>query len=127
MRNPVIHWEIGGHEGEKLAWFYGELFGWTPQPAGEGYWLVPPRPPGIGGGLLQTEEPVPPHVTIYVQVGDLEATLDHAALLGGKIVRAPNRSRASAVSRSSRTSTATSSGCSRPHEERASDRRPARG
>jgi predicted enzyme related to lactoylglutathione lyase len=49
MKNPVIHWEIGGHEGEKLAWFYGELFGWSPQAAGEGYWLVQPQPPGIGG------------------------------------------------------------------------------
>jgi predicted enzyme related to lactoylglutathione lyase len=89
MSNAVIHWVIGGHEGEKLAWFYGELFGWTPEPAGEGYWLVPPSAPGIGGGLLQADEPVPPHVTIYVQVHDLESTLEHASLLGGKVVKEP--------------------------------------
>jgi hypothetical protein len=51
--------------------------------------LIPPAPPGIGGGILQTEGPVPPHVTIYVQVEDLEATLERAALLGGSTLRAP--------------------------------------
>jgi predicted enzyme related to lactoylglutathione lyase len=57
MKNPVIHWEIGGHEGEKLAWFYGELFGWTPQPAGEGYWLVQPQPPGISAACSRQKNP----------------------------------------------------------------------
>jgi hypothetical protein len=89
MSHPVIHWEIGGRDGVKMARFYEDLFGWNAQPAGGGYWLIPPELPGIGGGLLQTEDPIPPHVTIYVQVEDLEATLDHAALLGGRIVSAP--------------------------------------
>lgn len=89
MNGSVIHWEIGGRDGEKLARFYGDLFGWTPQPAGEGYWLIPPAPPGIGGGVLESEAFVPPHVTIYVQVDHLEEVLHHAALLGGKVVRTP--------------------------------------
>jgi predicted enzyme related to lactoylglutathione lyase len=29
MGNPVIWFEIGGHDAESLRAFYGELFGWT--------------------------------------------------------------------------------------------------
>ena len=58
MANPVVHWEIGGRDLEKLGWFYGELFGWQPQPAGPDYRLVEASPPGIGGGLIEME----PHV-----------------------------------------------------------------
>ena len=89
MLHPVIHWEIGGLNGEKLTRFYEDLFGWQPQPAGEGYWLIEPGDPGIGGGILSSPAEVPPHVTIYVHTGDLEETLERAALAGGRTVREP--------------------------------------
>ena len=87
MANPVVHWEIGGRDLEKLGWFYGELFGWQPQPAGPDYRLVEASPPGIGGGLIEME----PHVTIYVLVADADATLQRVRDLGGKVLRTPER------------------------------------
>jgi len=34
MSNPVIHFEIGGRDAERLTSFYRELFDWQLQPAG---------------------------------------------------------------------------------------------
>jgi predicted enzyme related to lactoylglutathione lyase len=87
MANPVVHWEIGGRDLEKLGWFYGELFGWDPRPAGPEYQLVEVGPPGIGGGLIEME----PHVTIYVSVQDADATLQRVRELGGTVLHTPER------------------------------------
>jgi uncharacterized protein len=89
MTHPVIHWEIGGRNGEKLTSFYAELFGWEAIPAGKGYWLVEPHDGGVGGGIMEVEGEVPPHVTLYVEAGRIDATLTRAAELGGRILRAP--------------------------------------
>ena len=45
--------------------------------------------PGIGGGILQTPEHVPPYLTFYVQVPQLEEALGSAVELGAKEVVAP--------------------------------------
>jgi predicted enzyme related to lactoylglutathione lyase len=87
MANPVVHWEIGGRDLEKLGWFYGELFDWTPQPAGPDYRLVEASPPGIGGGLIEME----PHVMVYVLVEDEDATLQRVRELGGTVLHEPTR------------------------------------
>ncbi|MEV0790293.1 VOC family protein [Kribbella sp. NPDC050459] len=91
MTNPVIHFEIGGHDLARATAFYGELFGWKPQPAGPEYALVPAgaHGAGVGGGLLQTSGDMPPYVTVYVAVDDLRAMLDRAAALGAKTVVTP--------------------------------------
>jgi predicted enzyme related to lactoylglutathione lyase len=36
VKGSAIPWEIGGSDGVKLTSFYGDLFGWTLRPAGEG-------------------------------------------------------------------------------------------
>jgi predicted enzyme related to lactoylglutathione lyase len=84
MAHPVVHFEIGGRDGQALAAFYGRLFGWRPQSAGPDYWLVPADGGGIGGGLMQTRPGMPSYVTVYVQVEDLDAALDRAAALGAR-------------------------------------------
>lgn len=89
MAHPVIHFEIGGREAEKLQHFYADLFGWTTTPAGPGYWLVAPEDGGIGGGFMQTHGDMPPYVTVYVSVENLEETLQKAAELGGRILVQP--------------------------------------
>lgn len=89
MAHPVVHWEIGGRDGEKLTRFYEELFGWQSTPAGDGYWLIAPEPPGIGGGIMQSVDDMPAHVTVYVQTKDLEETLDSVAIQGGKTIHEP--------------------------------------
>ena len=91
MTNPVIHFEIGGQDLDRMTSFYGELFGWRLQPAGPEYSLVPVGEDGvgIGGGLMQTRGQMPPYVTVYVAVDDLQAMLDRAGELGAKTVVEP--------------------------------------
>ena len=41
---PVVHWEIGARDPERLRAFYGQLFGWT---IGDGPIMAIPA--GVGG------------------------------------------------------------------------------
>lgn len=92
MASPVVHWEIAGRDAAKLQEFYGDLFDWeiNAQEEMDGYRLVERSEGGIGGGLLQTTERMPTsHVIFYVQVDDLQASLDNAVALGGQSVMPP--------------------------------------
>jgi predicted enzyme related to lactoylglutathione lyase len=84
MSNPVVHWEIGATDMKGLGDFYRELFGWNIAPASDEYLLVAPSETGIGGGILQTREGMPPYLTFYVEVPDLEPALLRAGELGGR-------------------------------------------
>jgi uncharacterized protein len=48
-------------------------------------------PDGIGGGILQAPEGVPPWVTVYVAVDDPGKSLARAEELGGRRVMGPTR------------------------------------
>jgi len=88
--HPVIHWEIGARNAEKLQAFYANLFGRGISTHDQEYWLVEPAPEGgIGGGIMQVRGEMPPHVTFYVGVDDLEGTLTRVAELGGRTVAPP--------------------------------------
>lgn len=83
MSNPVVHFEIQGKDGAKLQEYYAGLFGWkinADNPVN--YGLVAAGNGGIGGGISDGA----PGVTIYVAVPDLQAALDKAVALGGKVV-----------------------------------------
>jgi uncharacterized protein len=78
MGNPVIHFEVTGTDGEALAGFYEQLFGWKTQGVPDmGYWLVEKEGDGIAGGIGTSQEG-PGQVTFYVQVDDPQAALDKA-------------------------------------------------
>ncbi|TCN27654.1 hypothetical protein EV644_15513 [Kribbella orskensis] len=85
MTKPVVHFEIGGLDLDRLVSFYSELFGWQLQPAGPEYSLIPGggNDVSIGGGLLQTHGEMPPCVTVYIAVDD------RAGELGGTTVVEP--------------------------------------
>ena len=91
MGNPVVHFEIAGKDGKKLQEFYGKLFDWKIEvdPAMDYGMVEAGEEGGIGGGIFQTQESVPPYLTIYVAVDDLQAYLDKAESLGGKAVVPP--------------------------------------
>lgn len=89
MSHPVVHFEIAGPDGARLADYYRALFGWEPASAGPDYWVVPPQEGGIGGGLMTTPPGVPPYLTIYVATDDLEATMARAVELGGSVLLGP--------------------------------------
>lgn len=89
MAHPVIHWEIGARDADRLQSFYTELFGWDIAPAGPGYSIVAPEDGGIGGGIMQVKDPVPPYLTFYVEVDDLEAEVQRSTDLGATQVVPP--------------------------------------
>ena len=97
MGNPVVYFELGGRNAEGLTEFYGELFGWNisemgaASAAGSPYWFVQGEESGIPGGIIETNENMPPnYVMFYVQSDDLQATLDKVVSLGGQAVVPPS-------------------------------------
>ena len=86
MRNPVVHFEIGAADHQSLGKFYGELFGWGLREVSEGYTLVDTRGgQGLNGGIGKSGTGEP-WATFYVEVDDLQASLDRAGALGGRTV-----------------------------------------
>lgn len=85
MANPVLHFEVVGQDLGKLQSFYGELFGWKTQAIPEmGYAMVEKEGEGIAGGIGQSQDGGPGHVTFYVGTDDPQAVLDRVEALGGK-------------------------------------------
>jgi predicted enzyme related to lactoylglutathione lyase len=85
---PVVHWEIVARDPQRQAAFYRDLFHWE---IGDGG--IMRISPGLGG-----PEPGPgghiragstPGVSLYVQVRDLRAALEHAERLGATVVMEP--------------------------------------
>lgn len=96
MGNPVVHFEVVGRDGQALARFYSDLFGWNIDANNPmNYGLVAREENlsadgiGIGGGVGQGPEGYPGHVTFYVEVPDVEAALAQAESTGGKRVMGP--------------------------------------
>ncbi|HEX6234714.1 MAG TPA: VOC family protein [Jiangellaceae bacterium] len=89
MLNSVVHFEIGAQDSTKIRAFYTSLFGWTFDTTDPSYGVMDDSDGGIGGGIMQIREDMPPYVTIYVAVDDLSATLTRAEELGGARVLGP--------------------------------------
>ena len=97
MGQPVVHFEITGADGPALHRYYAELFGWDIDANNEfGYGIVPREGNtnddgvGIGGGIATGPEGYPGHVTVYIQVPDVEASLAKAESLGGTRMMGPD-------------------------------------
>jgi uncharacterized protein len=87
MGDAVVHFEINGPDAGLLQKFYSELFGWQTQEVPGGYLLIDTQAgSGINGGISTTEDGSA-WATFYVGVDDLQAVLDKAESLGGKIVK----------------------------------------
>ena len=92
---PVVHFELGGSDAAALEDFYTKMFDWKVNPVdmGDGmtYRLVERAPDGIGGGIFQHMEGMPPNApSIAVQVDDLLAYLDKAVSLGATALMQPS-------------------------------------
>ena len=97
MGKPVVHFEVIGKDPDKLQSYYSELFDWKfEDPPGDNNptnYRVMPRDEGnggIGGGIGGTPEGYDGHVTFYVAVPDVEASLKQAEELGGKAMMGPH-------------------------------------
>ena len=97
MGQPVVHFEVMGKDAQKLQSYYSELFGWEINADNPmGYGMVPregnttAEGTGIGGGVGGGMPDYDGHVTFYVEVPDIEATLQKAESLGGTRVMGPD-------------------------------------
>jgi predicted enzyme related to lactoylglutathione lyase len=91
MGQPVIHFEITSNDAGKLQDFYSNLFGWSVDTSNPGgYGMVDTKAErGIPGGISSPPQGTQPWLTFYVGVPDLQATLDRAVELGGKVLMPP--------------------------------------
>ena len=92
MGNPVVHFEIGGEDVERLTDFYSSVFEWEITPLADQLYIADPgSDKGIQGHLFQATEETDPanNVIIYVQVDDIQACLSQAESLGGEILIPP--------------------------------------
>jgi uncharacterized protein len=90
VSNPVTHFEVVGHDAEALQQFYSQAFGWQMKPSGPGYAMAfPADDRGINGGIGRPPEGGESRVTFYIEVADLEASLQFVERLGGRRVTDP--------------------------------------
>jgi predicted enzyme related to lactoylglutathione lyase len=92
MPTPAVAWfEVTGKDGAALQDFYGKLFDWQIQDAGDdsGYGLVAAVEKGIGGGIGAAQGGGEGGVTFYVEVDDPAAYLKKAEKLGGQTIVPP--------------------------------------
>lgn len=98
MGYPVVHFEITGTDSKALNAFYGELFEWdinADNPMNYGTVAreenLTAEGVGIGGGIATGPQGYPGHVTFYVQVPDVEESLQHAERLGATRMMGPEQ------------------------------------
>jgi uncharacterized protein len=110
MGYPVVHFEIEGRDVEELRRFYSELFGWVIDSDNPmNYGLIEregnlnAEGVGIGGAVLgvpdtpsstwrgpSRSDGYTGHITVYVEVTDVEAALARAEQLGGRRMQGPD-------------------------------------
>lgn len=88
MGNPVVHFEITAKGVESLHAFYGKVFGWKINADNPfKYGMVDTGAgSGIGGGIGEAQGSGAPHVTVYVQVPDVDKALAAIKAAGGAVV-----------------------------------------
>jgi uncharacterized protein len=98
MGRPVVHFEIVGKDADKLKSYYSELFGWEINSDNPMNYGTIDRESnlgadgvGIGGGIGPAPEGYDGHVTFYVGVPDVGASLAEAERLGGTPMMGPDK------------------------------------
>ncbi len=98
MGQPVVHFEVIGKDAAALRSFYSDLFEWRVDADNPLNYGIVPRDGnvsadgiGIGGGIGQAPEGYSGHVTFYVEVPDVEATLARAESMGGTRMMGPQQ------------------------------------
>ena len=86
--HKIVHWELMGPDGDKLASFYENLFGWKSEAVAgfDGYNMVSGEQTGVGGAIGAGSAEMPAFQTIYVEVDNVDEHLAKAQTNGGKTV-----------------------------------------
>lgn len=102
MPNPVVHFEIITSDPDGLGEFYRNTFGWSVDAVGPGggdvqkYMIAKPlggrqAESAIDGGIGSAPAGYEGHVTFYIAVDDVDATLDDVEKNGGKRMIGPQQ------------------------------------
>lgn len=89
MGNPVVHFEIGCRDKAVTQEFFSKMFGWAMQEAGPATMIQTGGSGGIQGHITSLGHEPQHYVTFYVSVDDVQAYLDKAKSLGGKMLVPP--------------------------------------
>lgn len=104
MGNPVVHFEMGYFDGNRMKKFYESAFGWNMQQMGAemGNYILAGtadtdekgmvKTPGtINGGFYQkTDNPLSHAPSVVISVQDIKASMKSVEAGGGKILGAMN-------------------------------------
>ena len=88
MPHPVVHFEIGCRDTAKTREFFSGLFGWQIDSGPMGA-VNTGSAEGVQGHITALGHEPFQYTTFYVEVEDVQAYLDKATALGGKMVVPP--------------------------------------
>jgi predicted enzyme related to lactoylglutathione lyase len=83
----ICHFEIAANSVGRSGSFYKEVFGWkiVYDLKNPNYATFDPGS-GVGGGIVQSKNIIPPHTVAYVLTNNIAETLKKVVEKGGKIV-----------------------------------------
>jgi predicted enzyme related to lactoylglutathione lyase len=83
--------DLATRDPEKAIAFYSEMFGWSFDQVGPGYWSITRDPLLIGGMRTMDQDPpqTPPHWMPYFVVENIEQATARIGELGGRIIVPP--------------------------------------
>ena len=89
MASKIVHFEIMGPDGDGLAGFYRDVFGWSPAGV-EGfnsyYGVEGDEVGGVGGAVGQGADEMPSYLALYLEVENVEEHLAKVEAAGGTTV-----------------------------------------
>jgi predicted enzyme related to lactoylglutathione lyase len=102
--NPVVHFEMGYNDRERIKKFYSDVFGWTMEQTGPemGNYVLArtaetddkgmvKTPGAINGGFYQkTENPLSHAPSVVISVTDIQKAMKDIVAAGGKILGGMN-------------------------------------
>ena len=89
MAHPVVHFEIGCTDLARTEQFFGDLFGWKTQRNGPSSNIDTGAAGGMTGHMTSLGHEPRHYTMFYVEVEDVQAYLDKATALGGKMLVPP--------------------------------------
>lgn len=89
MGRPVVHFEIGCRDKAKTGEFFSRLFDWQIQDAGPAGMIDTASGQGIAGHITSLGHEPNNYTMFYVEVEDVQVSLDKAVALGGTKVVGP--------------------------------------
>jgi uncharacterized protein len=89
MGRPVVHFEIGCRDAKRTEEFYKQLFDWNTTEMGPATMIDTAAGSGIQGHITALGHEPQHYTMFYVGVEDVQAALDKAVSLGGKILVPP--------------------------------------